>query len=140
MSSRLSILRLHCCIEGHTTDVEHIGIVCHMLMRANVLFEELFELISVIILRSCKGKVIRSGILPIEQDEKIVQQRHHDVITIAYRMRQLLLNAIQHLIIFHTMFGLNIKNGRKVCLMAIEQTIGEEGICQIDIEKVVAEK
>ena len=112
-------------IQRDAADVKQVGILLHPLHGADVLFQQVFELESVIVLRDFRRQMVGDGIRPVDKEQQVIEHGHDEVVRICHRVQQLLLYLAEQTHVLRQFFGRSIEIRRRVGLIIIQQAINK---------------
>lgn len=82
----------HCIVQGNAADVHHLGIFGNPLHVVDMPFEQVLELIGVIVLGDVDRQAVGRSIFTVDNQQKIIQDGHYQIVAICRGMEQFLLD------------------------------------------------
>ena len=85
----------HCIVQGNAADVHHLGIFGNPLHVVDMPFEQVLELIGVMVLGYVDRQAVGRSIFTVDDQQKIIQDGHYQIVAICRGMEQFLLDFSQ---------------------------------------------
>ena len=73
----------HCIVQGNATDAQHFGIFSNTLHVVDMPFEQVLELIGIIVFGYVDRQVVDRSVFTVDDQQKIIQDGHYQIVAVS---------------------------------------------------------
>ena len=126
-------------VERYPADADHLRIVAHPVLVADILFQQEFVLIGIVVLGQREGQLKQMGVKAVQPQEELVKIGHDHVVAVRYWLKELVPHFSGELVEWGHLFRRHVETGGKLVLVAIEKPIHEIFVGQEIVDEFLLE-